>query len=66
MVEDGKIWRISQRATERVPRTECVPATASFEIAMEFHQKHGHFGHKLGKLWLQDTYFWPGMDTDTR
>ena len=38
----------------------------AFDIARKHHEDHGHFGHEHGKLSLRDSFFWPGMDTDTR
>ena len=66
MIENGKLWRISTRATDRTPKTECIPSSEAFDLARRHHEDRGHFGHEHGKLSLRDSFFWPGMDTDTR
>ena len=66
VIEGGKLWKVSSRATDRVARTECKPAVQGFKLALECHKRMGHFDSDRTKLTLRDTYFWPGMDTDCR
>jgi hypothetical protein len=66
MIEDGKLWRVSAKADDRAPRTECIPSTEGFQQALQCHRDHGHFGVDLVKLQLHDHFFWPGMDRDSR
>jgi hypothetical protein len=66
MIEHGKLWRVSTKADDRAPRTECIPCTEGFQRALKCHSDHGHFGVDLVKLQLHDHFFWPGMDRDSR
>ena len=66
MIEDGKLWKVSNRPTDRVARTECQPTVQGFKLALDCHSTTGHFDADRTKLLLRDTYFWPGMDTDCR
>ncbi|KAJ6460268.1 hypothetical protein C8R45DRAFT_842859, partial [Mycena sanguinolenta] len=64
MIEDGKLWRVADKAARRVARTECIPTSLGFKTALETHASNGHFNVDSTKLKLSDRYFWPGMDTD--
>jgi hypothetical protein len=66
MIEDGKLWKVSVKADDRAPRTECIPSTEGFQQALRCHSDHGHFSVDLVKLQLHDHFFWPGMDCDSR
>jgi transposase InsO family protein len=66
IIEDNKLWRVSTKASDRVARTECQPTTAGFQLALDTHERNGHFSADLTKLNLRDRYFWPGLDTDCR
>jgi transposase InsO family protein len=66
MLEDNKLWRVSSKTRDRVPRTECIPATRGFQLALDTHKANGHFSADILKLHLRDRYFWPGLDTDCR
>jgi hypothetical protein len=66
MIEDGKLWRIADKAARRVARTECVPTDLGFQTVLEAHTLNGHFSVESTKLKLSDHFFWPGMDTDCR
>ena len=65
-IDDGKLWRVSTKAHDRVPRTECQPTAKGFQLALECHERNGHFQADLLKLKLKDKYFWPRLDTDCR
>jgi len=67
MIERGKLWRLSSKASDRVSRTECIPRNEGFALALETHKKIGHFKSvDILKLHLHEHYFWPGMDADCR
>ena len=66
MIENDKLWRVSTRPRDRVPRAECQPTSSGFKLALNAHQSNGHFGVDALKLHLRDRYFWPGLDTDCR
>ena len=66
MIEGDKLWRVSTRPRDRVPRAECRPAVDGFKLALDVHQSNGHFSADALKLHLRDRYFWPGLDTDCR
>jgi hypothetical protein len=66
MLEDNKLWRVSSKTRDRVPRTECIPTTLGFQLALDTHKANGHFSTDILKLHLRDHYFWPGLDTDCR
>ena len=63
-INNGKLWRVSTKAHNRVPRTKCQPTANGFQLALECHERNGHFQADLLKLKLKDKYFWPGLDTD--
>jgi transposase InsO family protein len=63
---DGKLWKISSKANDRVAKTECIPAAKGFSQALEAHMSNGCFGPEHIQLHLRDRYFWPGMLTDCR
>ncbi|KZP33356.1 hypothetical protein FIBSPDRAFT_720795, partial [Athelia psychrophila] len=62
MIEQDKLWRVSNKKTDRVAKTECVPAVLGFQIALDAHLKKGHFNPDLIKLSIRDRFFWPGLD----
>ncbi|KAJ7330927.1 hypothetical protein DFH08DRAFT_708715 [Mycena albidolilacea] len=66
MIEDGKLWRVADKAARRVTQTECIPTGLGFQMALEVHTLNGHFSIESTKLKLPDRFFWPGMDTDCR
>jgi transposase InsO family protein len=66
MIEDGKLWQISCKASDQVPKTECQPMSSGFQIAFNTHKQNGHFSANLINLKLWDCFFWPGIDTDFR
>jgi transposase InsO family protein len=63
---DDKLWKISSKASDRVAKTECIPAAQGFTHALETHISNGCFGPEHIQLHLRDRYFWPGMLTDCR
>jgi len=65
-IENDKLWRISTKTSDRVARTECRPSTSGFQLALETHERNGHFSADLVKLKLRDHFFWPGLDVDCR
>jgi transposase InsO family protein len=65
-IADDKLWKVSTKASDRVSRTECIPATKGFAQALETHLSNGCFGPEHIQLHLRDHYFWPGMMTDCR
>jgi hypothetical protein len=67
IIERGKSWRLSSKATDRVSRTECIPCNEGFALALTTHKATGHFKSiDILKLHLHENYFWPGMDNDCR
>ncbi|KAF8144214.1 hypothetical protein K438DRAFT_1632244, partial [Mycena galopus ATCC 62051] len=64
MINDGKLWRVADSAARRVARTECIPTSLGFRMALEAYTLNGHFSVESTKLKLSDHYFWPGMDMD--
>jgi hypothetical protein len=66
MIAEGKLWKVSTKASDHVSRTECVPTDQGFDIALATHTANGCFGPEHIQLHLQDKYFWPGMFTDSR
>lgn len=66
MIADGRLWKVSSKASDRVTRTECVPMSLGFEIALSTHMANGCFSPEHVQLHLRDKYFWPGMSTDSR
>jgi RNase H-like domain found in reverse transcriptase/Reverse transcriptase (RNA-dependent DNA polymerase)/Integrase zinc binding domain len=67
VINQGKLWRISTKANDRVCRTECIPRKLAFEIAMSTHKTIGHFTSPDSlKVHIHERYFWPGMDNDCR
>ena len=50
-IERGKLWRHSTKATDRVCRTECIPRSEAFDLALSNHRSIGHF-KSLGILKL--------------
>jgi transposase InsO family protein len=65
-IKNDKLWRISTKTSDRVARTECRPSTSGFQLALETHERNGHFSADLVKLKLRDRFFWPGLDVDCR
>jgi len=66
-IERGKLWRLSTKAKDRVCRTECIPRSETFELALSTHRSIGHFKSLDSlKLHLHEHYFWPGLDNDCR
>jgi len=67
MIDNGKLWRVSTKANDRVSRTKCIPRKEGFQLALTTHRSIGHFKTvDLLKLHLHERYFWPGMDIDCR
>jgi hypothetical protein len=54
MIEDGKLWRVADKAARRVARTECIPTGLGFQTAMDTHALNGHFSVESTKLKLSD------------
>ena len=65
-IEDGKLWRIQTKAKDRVTRVECISWTEGFKRATEVHKQNGNFGWDHTRLRLNDKWFWPGMDRDSK
>ncbi|KAF9456709.1 hypothetical protein BDZ94DRAFT_1118921, partial [Collybia nuda] len=59
MIADGKLWKVSSKANDRVARTECIPSSQGFAQALKTHTTNGCFGPDLTQLHLRDKYFWP-------
>ena len=38
LLEGNKLWRVSSKTGDRVPRTECIPTTAGFQLALDAHK----------------------------
>jgi transposase InsO family protein len=66
IILDDKLWKVSSKASDRVAKTECIPATQGFTQALKAHIANGCFGPEHVQLHLRDRYFWPGMLTDCR
>src|SRR5882762_8086636 len=66
LLEGNKLWRVSSKTGDRVPRTECIPTTAGFQLALDAHKANIHFSADILKLHLHDWCFWPSLDTDCR
>ena len=66
MIAEGKLWKVSTKASDCVSRTECIPMDQRFGIALAAHKANGCFGPEHIQLHLQDKYFWPGMYTDSQ
>ena len=66
MLEGKKLWCVSSKARDCIPRTECIPTVSGFQLALDTHTANGHFSVDILKLHLHDRYFWPGLDTDCR
>ncbi|KLO07693.1 hypothetical protein SCHPADRAFT_836260, partial [Schizopora paradoxa] len=60
-IENGTLWKLMTKGTDRVPKVECLPSSSGFTTALHCHQANGHFGRDLLKLHLRDKYFWTGM-----
>ena len=66
-IEKGKLWRLSTKASDRVCRTECIPRSEAFDLALSTHRTIGHFKSiDILKLHIHEHYFWPGMDNDCK
>ncbi|KZP29530.1 hypothetical protein FIBSPDRAFT_727445, partial [Athelia psychrophila] len=61
-IANGKLWRVSSKASDQTAQTECRPTSEGFQCALETHKHNGHFSADLLKLKLRDRYFWPGID----
>lgn len=66
MIAENKLWKVSNKASDRVARTECIPVDLGFNTALRTHIENGCFGPEHIQLHLRDKYFWPGMLTDCR
>ena len=66
IILDDKLWKVSSKASDRVAKTECIPASQGFTQALETHMANGCFGPEHTQLHLRDHYFWPGMLTDCK
>lgn len=65
IIEDGKLWKVSAKVSDRVSRRECIPRKNGFQFALDTHRKIGHFKTvDTLKLHIHETTFWPGMDID--
>ncbi|KAJ7767521.1 hypothetical protein DFH07DRAFT_736816 [Mycena maculata] len=54
MIEDGKLWRIPDKASRWVAQTRCVPTAKGFTVAMQIHAQNGHLGLESTKLKIAD------------
>ncbi|KZP20049.1 hypothetical protein FIBSPDRAFT_710346, partial [Athelia psychrophila] len=62
IVDQGKLWKVASRPTERVSRRECIPRAEGFQFALDTHRQIGHFRSVDSlKLHIHETTFWPGM-----
>lgn len=67
IIEDGKLWRLSTKANDRVSRTVCIPKHLTVDTALAVHREIGHFKSLDSlKIHIHERYFWPGMDNDCR
>ncbi|KII83194.1 hypothetical protein PLICRDRAFT_77469, partial [Plicaturopsis crispa FD-325 SS-3] len=62
MIEDGRLWKVGDKQSRRVPRVECIPSREGFNTALKAHMENGHWDVDITKLWLRDRYFWPHID----
>ena len=46
MLEGKKLWHVSSKAGDHIPRTECIPTTSGFQQALDTHTANGHFSTK--------------------
>lgn len=65
MIVDSKLWKVSSKASNCVTRTECIPVSLGFEIVLDAHMANGCFSPEHTQLHLCNSYFWPGMFTDS-
>jgi RNase H-like domain found in reverse transcriptase/Integrase zinc binding domain/Reverse transcriptase (RNA-dependent DNA polymerase) len=66
-IKNGKLWCFSSKASDQVSRTECIPKTEAFHLALSIHHSFGHFKNIDSlKLHIHEQYFWPSMDNDCR
>ncbi|KIJ22813.1 hypothetical protein M422DRAFT_78959, partial [Sphaerobolus stellatus SS14] len=59
MIDEGKLWLIKLKGTDRVTRVECIPTREGFQTALKTHEDNGHFGWEHTKLKLNERFFWP-------
>ena len=52
MITDDKLWKVSSKASDRVARTECIPAAQGFTRALDVHISNGCFGPEHIQLHL--------------
>src|SRR6202040_762932 len=43
IIKQGKLWRLSTKANDSVCRTECIPRSEAFNLALTTHRTIGHF-----------------------
>lgn len=65
-IENGRLWRVSSKPSDRVAKTWCRPTKDGFQLALKAHKHNGHFQADLLKLKLRDRHFWPGLNVDCR